>query len=737
MLRQQIILNNYIYIAEHYDANIDLLDNMYYQEYVMLRNYEIINNVVVDKDIYFIEKDVYFDICKNMNENNTKYTDIITFPIPNSKISGYSNFYENFNSLYNNNSFYNKNKSIGSDIYELYDSKGKSIEILCDLIKLYHPISNPSLNAVVHVYNIINGITFHYICKNYNKFKSKTNNEIIIDNEQYSEYIEIHIPNLHFLFNEDNVYFNDDLNLSVSEKNTDFLNRKSTNSFNLTGSFALMGYDFNEIKDELEDNNIIIGINKSSIVFKDIKNNILLDGIIDGYDNISKYPIIKLNNNDILLNNLDKILSNTKYLEISGYPIEVNDKLSYKISFVLYALNILIQPFRIVEEEVMNNEIISVKQYLKLRKSIENNYLNYPINLVLYPYSYLEENTNLYIIDDVLNASEITMFKKYDFQLSSKLGFDNGKLSLLNTFLYPNMNIIKNVKDAYKYFYNVTENEYINYKNVIEEQIKNYIEEHYNIKINSDLENYYNNYKEEIEEELQTSLDFIGFRFAIASDIYFKNIILEKNIYIDFNNLNNYNIHINDIFKNWNEMPEQLVCSVQFIDRYLGILLKSNSVVITKEWFKYIINEEGIFNIFSLNNKNKNMKEIELNNTNINFINNITCVVNKSTEKQDIINKNTNLKVLYKPYFFRTQELQNIKLRNSYIQNIGINLSEYMTKVETFKIVIDNNEYIEKGRNDIYVIFNINAKELSNTYGKYDILTQDDEYISTGNYTIY
>jgi hypothetical protein len=121
----------------------------------------------------------------------------------------------------------------------------------------------------------------------------------------------------------------------------------------------------------------------------------------------------------------------------------------------------------------------------------------------------------------------------------------------------------------------------------------------------------------------------------------------------------------------------------------------------------------------------------------VNFINNITCIVNKNDKKQDVINKNNNLKVLYKPYFFRTQELQNIKLRNSYVQNIGINLSEYMTKVETFKIVINGNEYIEKGRNDIYVIFSINAKELNNDYGKYDIINQDDEYISTGNYTIY
>lgn len=635
MLRQQIILNNYIYIAEHYDANTDLKNNMYYQEYVMLRNYELINNVIVDKDIYFIEKDVYYNVCEQMKLEKTKYTDIITFPIPNTKISGYTNFYENFNALYNDSSFINK-ESIGTDVYELYDNNGKSIEILCDIIKLYHPISKPELNGVVHVYNIINGITFHYICKNYDKFKSKTDTEIIIDNEQYSEYIEIHIPNLRFLFNEDNVYFKDDLNLSISEKNAEFLNTKFS---------------------------------------------------------------------------------------------KTNDHLC--------AFNILIQPFKIIEEHTRNNETIHVKQYLKLRKSIENNYLNYPINLVLYPFSYLEESTKLYIIDDILNTSEITLFKKCNFNLNSNLGFDNGKLCLLNTFTYPDIRNIESPKDAYKYFYNVTENEYITYKIELEDKIKSYIEEHYDIKIDSDLTEYYNNYKEEIEDELETSIDFLGFKFSMASDINFKNIITERYINIDFNKLDNYNIRINDIFKSWNEMPEQVICLVQFIDRYLGILITSNTVVITKEWFKYIINEEGIFNVPCLNKLNNDMKEIKLDNTHVNFINNITCIVNKNDKKQDVINKNNNLKVLYKPYFFRTQELQNIKLRNSYVQNIGINLSEYMTKVETFKIVINGNEYIEKGRNDIYVIFSINAKELNNDYGKYDIINQDDEYISTGNYTIY
>ena len=60
-----------------------------------------------------------------------------------------------------------------------------------------------------------------------------------------------------------------------------------------------------------------------------------------------------------------------------------------------------------------------------------------------------------------------------------------------------------------------------------------------------------------------------------------------------------------------------------------------------------------------------------------------------------------------------------------------------MTKVETFKLVIEDTEYVESARNDIYVIFNINAGEIKKASGVYSILNQDDEFISTGTWVTY
>ena len=60
-----------------------------------------------------------------------------------------------------------------------------------------------------------------------------------------------------------------------------------------------------------------------------------------------------------------------------------------------------------------------------------------------------------------------------------------------------------------------------------------------------------------------------------------------------------------------------------------------------------------------------------------------------------------------------------------------------MTKVESFKLIIGDTQYIETARNDIYVIFNINAADLTGTAGTYSITNQDDEYISSGTWQTY
>ena len=80
--------------------------------------------------------------------------------------------------------------------------------------------------------------------------------------------------------------------------------------------------------------------------------------------------------------------------------------------------------------------------------------------------------------------------------------------------------------------------------------------------------------------------------------------------------------------------------------------------------------------------------------------------------------------------------MQNITLRPNINQKIGINLSDYLSKINTFKIVIENKEYVEIGRNNIFVIFEIDSNNLTNQSGSYNLIDSQGNYISSGNWNI-
>ena len=55
------------------------------------------------------------------------------------------------------------------------------------------------------------------------------------------------------------------------------------------------------------------------------------------------------------------------------------------------------------------------------------------------------------------------------------------------------------------------------------------------------------------------------------------------------------------IFNSWDQLPEVLVARTIFADRYLGIRMLSNFVLITKEWYKYLVTYTGQKEIYRLN----------------------------------------------------------------------------------------------------------------------------------------
>ena len=408
MTRNVINIGSYKYLVEHYDANTDLKNNQYLAEFVMLRNFTLTNNIIYDNDIYIIERKYFNEYIEELKLNGN-YGNIIAFPVTDANINNYSNSYIRFNNNFNQNSIYNENNSLGNDVYELkeividnrsYKKTLQNKKIICNKIRLYHPLTKLKINGIIDINNVINNIKFHYLCKPINTYKSFTEDEIKLNNETYSEYIEIYYPNLEELFKQNidgtyNVYYKEDYNIVASTRNEKFINSIMSNSEDIEHS------EFIDNEDE---------------------------------DNIQIVP-----------------------------------------------LSLLIQPFRIIEEyaadsefnynnTVVDDEKVFVKLYLKTNNSIESNYLTYPININIYPYDFIDNQNNVYILDKKLPQATLSLNNECKFALQSRLGFSDGIISLVSLFNYPNKsyfyNLYKNDKstspvlEAYKYYNNVTDNDY-------------------------------------------------------------------------------------------------------------------------------------------------------------------------------------------------------------------------------------------------------------------------------------
>ena len=777
MKTQYLNINEYKYKVDYitYDECNSLEKKQ--QQYIMLRNFSITNNVVVDDNIYFIEKSLFEQYKENclINHNENKY---LIFP-SNKDTMYYSSEYHIFNDTYIDDDLIN-----GTAVYELYEKKTKIVnnkieidsldkdsKINCDLIKIYHPSIKSKENLIIHIENIINNIHFHYLCTKYQWYYNPENNnidnqynynsieEIRYSNNIYSEYIKCYIPSIKELFDRIIIdkdkydykwYFKENLNIvnTTSEENDEF-----------------------------------------------IKNTIILA---------------------------------TQNGETSQY-----------VPITLFTQPFILKEY---EEDKNQNEIIEPEEkifkklYFKYKISLDNSYITTPLNISLYPYISLNETTKIYTLSDRFLPGTTSLLNDYSFSLSSKIDFnDEGKISLLCYFDYPfKEKFIEKYKDAEEDF-SLAEaycfyNHVLNFNQIYVNNLKQiYFDELDEINSITDIdqdtiqfliqigmaeqnptltseypttkayyiaklkESRWQVFLEEYKDEFKAGVDFFGFRIEIASDKYFKNIILSQNIsLLDNSNINTlienvinsseenmYNIFsvlkngvfffpITGLFTDWKQMPDIVIARITFIDRFIGNELMSNEIFISKEKFKYITNLDikRVNQLVELNkNYNNDMIELNLNynyaeeefnkiineNSDISdlkskmvewynkfgknhysFINKINCKIENTTSDKTNIEKNNNTNVIYKPIFFKTNKLVNVSIKYRQNQNIGIDLHEYMSKVNLFILSLDGNTYYEIGRNVNFVLFNINANNIQNESGSFEIYNDNHEYITYG-----
>lgn len=338
--------------------------------------------------------------------------------------------------------------------------------------------------------------------------------------------------------------------------------------------------------------------------------------------------------------------------------------------------------------------------------------------VTLFPWS--KVSNNIYLPNTDIQSSSWTFTKDNKIKLSASLGFVNGKVSIVGKFLYDEKNVT--LQQYYEKLYNVDLSKY---------------------KKASDAAQ-----KEENDDTLDTILEghpeMCGYVATIASDPKFQHVMWTQSNYC--NTIDDFSMPLIDLFTNWNEVPVMIYAQVVFIDRYIGITLKSNVCALTKDEVKYMITDlkEGRatslrtlqeYDDVKIYNPKEYKKEIEIMSRlepKIFFIDNIRCNIVRNQNSNPLSNSRKSTRIIYKPLFYRTEDAQNIKIRRSVTQNIGVNLSKYMTKVDLFYMRIDGSDFVEVARNGIYVIFKVDALSNGLESDKYDIIDNEGNYITTG-----
>lgn len=698
MKRQTINIGNLEYICELYSAEKDY-SPIVYKEFVILRNLDFINNIACDKDIYFLDKSIY----EQIRNSNSEVTNLAVFPYNDSNFGSFSTNYTDFISILNNETF--KLETEGGNVFSLYKSvdgnyTNKNVKIKCDKLRIYHPHNKTNLDYIIYLDNIINGIHFHYLCNYNSNYETHSETEFKVHNNIYSEFIEVYIPSINELFTRHEIVTEE-----IPEKYID--------------NYGIIRIN---VKTKYFDNNIY---------FNDFYN---VTKYIDEYKSTYKKESSWISMKDSgksLFDDVDLLSMVPLYLILNPYIINTND------------------------------DGIEEKIYFRLTDIECNNYNTFPINITLYPYL-LSDVNNVLLLNDNYPPNSDVFIRDYYFKLVSNIGFSNGTICVTNKFLfnnkydkYTNPNGISTQEGYAKYNgLDIEQDENGKWHCPLYEQWYDYSKLSYN-----DLKEKLNTTnseeeKEKIERLIELQEDGFdtdefdetclikccGYQIDIATDFKFKNIIATD--YQEMPFIDDFDFSLLHLFTDWYSVPKTLIIRIKFIDKYLGVVINTGNILLTKELIKYCINNTNTTRLFTdilekqNNLSNMSWSKINAENSTFTFIDKIHCIIDK-TENNTTINGNTqSTRVIYKPVFYKTQDLQTIRLSSGFNQKIGINLSQYMTKVSIFKMIIGGLEISEYGRNDIYVIFEINSSNLSSSTGKYSIVDYDNNYISSGTYIV-
>ena len=387
---------------------------------------------------------------------------------------------------------------------------------------------------------------------------------------------------------------------------------------------------------------------------------------------------------------IDALHNHSKY----GKFIEIEEP--NKGCYQMTDMNLLLHYWKYYKE----NDGTIKKEYVENPYSIPE---MISINVTLYPFESISDNGTL---NTCKYAKPASCYFIDDFKMSIKPSFEfvNGTISLVGRFCYPKS--FSSIESAWQRIYKT---DFSKYKS-LSEKAKDY---------------------KDLEEILGDSLEMVKYTCIVSFKKKKKNIIHKEISYSDI--VDYFMFPMKDLFSKWSQVPDNVYLKLIMEDRAICKNCSSPTILFTKDKLKYTINEQQYTR---LSIKKKETDIDDMNKENFNFISSLNCHIVRNDDKNKIQKSSVQPRIVYKPIFFKVQELQNIRLRSNMSQNIGVSLSSYVNKVDEFILSIGNNKWHESSRTASFVIFNINSKLINEATGKYDIMTSENEYISTGNYTI-
>lgn len=151
----------------------------------------------------------------------------------------------------------------------------------------------------------------------------------------------------------------------------------------------------------------------------------------------------------------------------------------------------------------------------------------------------------------------------------------------------------------------------------------------------------------------------------------------------------------------------------------------SNEIPLTREKYKYMLPLENPWGFEKLKLTDIAMQQYNLH------------VVNKIQKNIISVNRPEDAKAnIIKPVFVRSVDQKNIVVHPEVVESLSFNLNRYKSMVDIFNIRIEGTDFMEIGRTDNAVVFRIDGNLLPNeiTEGKYYILNENHEVITSGNY---